>query len=221
MGSAGINSMQKGVGMSDPNATYKAGFRELTELLGRTPTSADSGWLALHEEYKSAWLPAEETVLAPKVSSPKAIIEFCAECGFKRDIATGIHDVSSPTTRDCERMYPKVSAAGPGDTGFSRKPAPQAGAIGADTRTREGVPDLMAALERSLGMEPPSGPGINANGAGAASEPEPPSSNCGPAEGPQRGPGGGLLATCEECGRLWERPARRGRPAVRCEECRG
>lgn len=39
-------------------------------------------------------------------------------------------------------------------------------------------------------------------------------------DGPARGPGGGVLARCEACGRDWERPRRRGRPAKVCEECK-
>ncbi len=57
----------------------------------------------------------------------------------------------------------------------------------------------------------------------AVSEPEPSPVNPGPAETaivPSRGPNGGLLARCVKCGRVWERPARKGRPAVKCEECR-
>jgi hypothetical protein len=53
----------------DPNDVYKARFQELTELLGRAPISSDSGWLAMHEDYKKGWLPAEETVFAPRVSN--------------------------------------------------------------------------------------------------------------------------------------------------------
>lgn len=34
-----------------------------------------------------------------------------------------------------------------------------------------------------------------------------------------RGPGGGLYAKCEECGGVWEREKRRGRPVKICLDC--
>lgn len=37
---------------------------------------------------------------------------------------------------------------------------------------------------------------------------------------PARGPNGGVLAQCAECGQRWERPKQRGRPALRCLQCR-
>src|SRR5687768_2005139 len=124
----------------DPNAIYKAKFRELTELLGRVPTTRDSGWLQLQDEYKKAWMPAEETVLAPTA--------------------------------------------------------------------REAV------------TEPLSGPGITQNGVPAVSEPDTAEIKPGAAEAAiegDRGPSGGIMARCVGCGQLWERPARRGRPAIKCE----
>ena len=36
----------------------------------------------------------------------------------------------------------------------------------------------------------------------------------------ERGPGGGVVAQCVACGVLWERPKQRGRPSLKCEECR-
>lgn len=48
----------------DPNTTYKTGFAELTRELGRVPTANEC--LGLHDAYKRAWSPAEETILAPK-----------------------------------------------------------------------------------------------------------------------------------------------------------
>ncbi len=41
----------------------------------------------------------------------------------------------------------------------------------------------------------------------------------GVAEG-SRGPSGGIIAKCGECGGVWERPKTRGRPARVCGECR-
>ena len=49
--------------MDDPNVTYKRAYQELREELGRHPTANEL--LPLHETYKRAWAPAEETVLAP------------------------------------------------------------------------------------------------------------------------------------------------------------
>jgi hypothetical protein len=155
--------------MDDPNVIYKARFRELTELLGRTPLTTDKGWLEITEEYKAAWT----TINADRVKA-------------EADIAR---------------------AAGPVDNGFSREPAPQARSY---TREEEvEAPSL-----------PLSGPGINGNGVGAVSEPGKAEIKPEAAEGPARGPNGGVLAVCEACGAEWERPARRGRPALKCEGCR-
>lgn len=52
--------------MSDPNATYKRAFAELTEKLGRVPTPGDSEWLRIGNEYSRSWGPAEEILVKPK-----------------------------------------------------------------------------------------------------------------------------------------------------------
>lgn len=49
--------------MDDPNIVYKRAFAELREELGRIPTANEL--LGLHDQYKRAWAPAEETVLPP------------------------------------------------------------------------------------------------------------------------------------------------------------
>lgn len=57
----------------------------------------------------------------------------------------------------------------------------------------------------------------------ALSEPEGISARSRLAEGAMvgsRGAHGGVVARCQTCDRLWERPRRRGRPAVVCPECR-
>ena len=148
---------------SDPNVTYKEKFRALTIKLGHVPTCWDKEWLELQEEYKRAWAPAEETVLAPSTQ----------------------------------------------------------------VRAREPVPDLMAALEASLAAVKAeralSGPDKPSEPERAESSPEPPANNPGPPDGlieGDRGPGGGLMCKCQACGRLWERPRSKGRPAYRCETCR-
>lgn len=38
--------------------------------------------------------------------------------------------------------------------------------------------------------------------------------------GVERGVGGGRLAECVVCHEVWERPAQRGRPSLRCPGCR-
>ena len=125
-----------------------------------------------------------------------------------------------------ETLSAPDSAAGP-QSGFSREPAPQARTGGEGARTRETVPDLMAALEASLATIKAerglSGPTINAEPPERRSAPEPPANNPGPPDGlieGDRGPGGGLMCKCQVCGLLWERPRSKGRPAYRCETCR-
>lgn len=68
--------------MSDPNITYREGYKALTRELGRLPTMRDKGLLALHEAYKKAWAPAEETVLPPNAAAGRP-----APAGFSRQPA--------------------------------------------------------------------------------------------------------------------------------------
>lgn len=71
---------------------------------------------------------------------------------------------------------------------------------------------------------PVTNPGVGAEGQEAAMGLEGdsgPSRICEGATVGERGPSGGIIARCEGCGGLWERPKQRGRPARRCEECRG
>lgn len=137
-----------------------------------------------------------------------------------------------PTASECLGLhdaYKKAfaSAAGPGESGFSREPAPQAGAIGAEVRARGGQ---LSPEERAYNAwasqgqpEPLSGPTINAEAPERRSAPEPPANKPEPPERPvtgTRGPSGGIVAVCRGCGQDFERPARKGRPPVKCEECR-
>lgn len=174
--------------MADPNAIYKEKFRELTELLGRVPTSRDDGWLRLHEEYKRGWLPAEETVLAPKARGEKCDVQECVPGIRDQTDNTGVANVGKSSIA--------ISAGNPG-------------------------PMITTTRARNLASsEPLSGPGINQNGGEAVSEPELDANKPERAEGPMRGPNGGVLAVCVTCGGEWERPARRGRPSFKCGECR-
>ena len=116
-----------------------------------------------------------------------------------------------PLHESYKRAFSDIaSAAGPREQGFSREPAPQARAVDTQTRAREA-------------SEPLSGPTINAEEAERRSAPEPPANKPRPSDGlieGDRGPGGGLMCKCQACGRLWERPRSKGRPAYRCEGCR-
>lgn len=154
--------------MTDPNTVYKQGYWELEAKLGRPPTTTEL--LPLHTAYSRAWGPAEETLVAPTKW------ELCPECSFERNPRTGRHRELSPTTRDCERLYPLT------------KPG--------------------ASVEASEAESPPDAPRVNPR----------------PADGlivGRRGPGGGSVAACVQCGQAFERPATRGRPPARCVSCRG
>lgn len=168
--------------MDDPNVVFKRAFAELREELGRIPTANEL--LGLHDAYKRAWGPAEETVLAP------------------------------------------AAAGRPAPGGFSRQPAPQAGAI--DARASQVAAEVARAdrIREGLGLhweEPLSAPRIIPTREEAVSAPKRPENKPGAAERlieGDRGPSGGLMCKCQACGRLWERERRRGRPAFMCEECR-
>lgn len=101
----------------------------------------------------------------------------------------------------------------PEPEGFSREPAPQARSICDVTRAREGQP----------AEEPLSGSRIITDRVEAESSPEPVASPSRDSHGPilgSRGPAGGVMAQCRQCGEMWERKRAVGRPAVVCEECR-
>lgn len=85
--------------------------------------------------------------------------------------------------------------------------------------------DLMAKLQASLApiSERLSATDKSPGPAEAVSAPAPPANKPGAAEGlvvGRRGPGGGVVAACVGCHVPFERPARRGRPPIRCEGCR-
>lgn len=89
-----------------------------------------------------------------------------------------------------------------------------------------GMPAAVLAAKRATdGTDRPTG--INSSpvhGEAGRSEPEPVREYSPPAGRHYtagRGPGGGVLAMCVACGQEWERPVRAGRPAAKCEECRG
>ena len=97
-----------------------------------------------------------------------------------------------------QRENAVASAAGPREEGFSRKPAPQARSI-----------DAHASEAADLPLSGPDKPAEEAEVRSAL-----PSPRVNP------GGSGDRLVTCRTCGREFERPATRGRPPVRCEECR-
>lgn len=111
-----------------------------------------------------------------------------------------------------EQKIARATAGRPEQERPSRQPAPQARAMDSEAR------EELAEAEEATG-----GPRINAEWEGAESVLSAPVSSPGVSQGlieGDRGPGGGLVGKCEGCGRLWERPARRGRPSYKCEECR-
>lgn len=68
-----------------------------------------------------------------------------------------------------------------------------------------------------------SGPGIIPTGVGGLDSlpgTNPPSRIDDGAMVGARGPGGGIYAKCDGCGRVWERERKRGRPSARCGECK-
>lgn len=176
--------------MTDPNSIYKATFAELTALLGRPPISTDAGWVALHDEYKKAWGPAEETVRAPRARSPYV----------------GDEEVNGPVPvwvlSDGDERPREESGAPDGQ-------APRAGSVAA----RGGGP-----LHRPW-RDPLSGPGISRTASGAETAGTRVDASPRLYQG-GRGPNGGVLAVCEACGKVWEREKRRGRPSLLCGECR-
>jgi hypothetical protein len=65
-----MDGLLERVARMDPNGVYKARFAELQEQLGRVPSATEL--LPVHEEYKRAWAPAEETVL-PLTREPSVL----------------------------------------------------------------------------------------------------------------------------------------------------
>ena len=149
--------------------------------------------------YKSGFQAlADRLNRLPRVTDPEWLElgnNYSAEYSREREMRLGE-----------EARASRARAAGPGESGFSREPAPQARTGGAEARAR--------GLEEGL-----SGPRINAEPGEAESVLSPPSAAPRDLQG-ARGPTGGLICRCQACGLLWERPKGRGRPAFKCEECR-
>lgn len=177
--------------MDDPNATYKTAFAELQAKLGRVPTSSDSEWLAIGNEYSRSYEEEKRGRDEPTSNS-------------RRDVR--------PSPR--EGVIADGARNGHADSGNKALPESINARLGAVAGARESdeSPSLPLSGSRAAanisraGSEPPAGsssPGISE-----------------PAITGTRGPAGGIMAACVVCGRAWERPARRGRPSAMCEECR-
>ncbi len=208
--------------MADPNVTYKAGFLALQEKLGRVPRVSDPEWLELGNRYSASYSEEREARISEeRKSGREAGREGTTVVNNESPIqpsrvrpgaVTGPTDSATTRGGNSHRAGTEdLAAAGrPGQESPSRKPAPQAYSY----QARESAEESREAL---------SGSRINDPGAGAESvlfAPVSPPGNCDGLQEGDRGPSGGLIGKCEACGRLWERPARRGRPAYKCEECR-
>lgn len=171
---------------------------------------------------------AREVVTDPNVTYKLAFAQLRERLGRMptANELIPLHDAfkaSYSEARDIRVAAERANAAAgrPEPTRPSRQPAPQARS--GDTREgwREVAPGVLARDE--VGSLATGGPRIIPTREEAESAPSP---SCAPSrdyhgliEG-DRGPGGGLMGVCTSCGQLWERPARKGRPAYRCEPCR-
>lgn len=207
--------------MTDPNITYKTGFAELVVKLGRTPTANEC--LGLHDAYKRAF-EGERNDRGSEPANNRGNGNDnggSSDSGARRTTRSGGPvDQSREFGRDnlaAENSGAVISAAGPSAAGFSREPAPQARSIDAREGWQpvEGVPGV-SYRDETVTWEPLSGPGAPEIIPEAVSEPEPPAGIICASEP--------VLvvasAPCRACGREFERVARRGRPPVKCEECR-
>ena len=138
---------------------------------------------------------------------------------------------SSPLSQSTPSDARISSCSGQGGEGSGKGD----GSLGTQERAREETVSELAAREsgeppgewvpgspQRLVTNPPRG--IEAPERESSPEPLPPPSW--PAESlsglnpGERGPRGGVVARCEGCGGLWERPKQRGRPSLNCPRCR-
>lgn len=131
-------------------------------------------------------------------------------------------DGRSPLSQSTQRGAPTARCTGQGGAGNDESDQLPQALPDAAASCRQTLPATREEPRMPHGY-PVTNPGAGVRGQEAAMGPE---EDCGPSricegatEG-SRGPGGGIIARCEGCGGLWERPKQRGRPARRCEGCR-
>lgn len=119
-----------------------------------------------------------------------------------------------PTSRDTEWLALQIAysrACGPASEATG---APAVIQTGSGDRTTGGAGNGPGTDLQSAMVEPP--PEYDTEG----DHPELPPAPWQRGTAAGRGPNGGVLATCEGCGKVWERERRRGRPSAMCGECR-
>lgn len=120
--------------MDDPNVTYKSAFAALQERLGRVPTVHDPEWLAIGNEYSRSYEEEKRGKVEPEANSRRVV-----RPGYRKgDNARGVDrrpaQASNPAVpeepsglgQEDGRAGVVSSGDGPGETEFSRQPAPQA-----------------------------------------------------------------------------------------------
>jgi hypothetical protein len=134
--------------MSDPNATYKRGFQELTELLGRTPIASDKGWVELSEGLRKSYLPAEETVLAPRARETQCVVRECVPGTSDQTDSTNVVNVGkSSIATNADSPGPMTTTTRARSLESPDRPLTNPGAA-ADGREAESSPEAPSAAPR-------------------------------------------------------------------------
>lgn len=217
---------------------YKAAFQQLTEKLGRVPTTSDSEYWQLPGSPSAregkTWNTGNGAMTAESTEDvkdqTKAIPTTGATIAEPSSSVTNAALTGQTTTN--APIAPQASKKP-----VSRKQAPQAGVYAREEGHEHdygptAVPGawycqcgalLLASTEQERAL---------ANPRSAVPPPEAvtvPETNSEPVRASQnlsgyrvgaRGPNGGMVAKCEGCGELWEREKKRGRPAYKCPTCR-
>lgn len=219
--------------MTDINTEYKSRFNALTKQLGRVPDTRDKEWWVLTEWMRKEWTRWTGTT---RTTAESATARSTADSRTKSATAAegSASTTDSATTATDARGLPN-DAIRPtrqvGKPSTSWGTGPGRGATGTrGTPVDERPPNVRReAGDDQVGSYPLSTPRLTADGSEAATQLDGPSVDPGNSEramaadlasSPARGPSGGVMATCTDCGRAWERPVSRGRPARRCGECR-
>lgn len=181
----------------DVNTAYKLAWTELKDQLGRNPDTRDKEWWELSERYKRSvergrWEddPRTGTTQPDRSGSDRS-------AGVSESTRASSQSIDPPGVRSGGRSVEEPMGINlRADSGSGGGSAP--GAAGVNPRAAQAVSGLIQTPYRSAADQAAlySSPVVGA-----------------------RGPGGGLYARCKECGRVWEREKRRGRPVKVCREC--
>lgn len=95
--------------VTDPTKIVRITGVTNADMSSCATTAGMSGQTTMSAQQLAPAAPVAESpapAATPNLERAREEWQHCPECGFKRDAITGRHFQLSPTTRDCEHLYP-------------------------------------------------------------------------------------------------------------------